>query len=280
MKIFDCFTFFNELDLLEFRLEFLSDVVDYFVIVEADKTFSNKPKPYNYFLNQDRFEKWKHKIIYIPVRLNSEGLDFSEQTEFNPDSGFFNLEAQQRNGINYVRDYVSDEDLVLIGDLDEIPNPNIFTSERYLQPFSNIVKNYRGVTLSQLFHYYYFNCVQISQDTWWSGTIVVTGDIIKLYSAQQIRDQRNILVNVPLAGWHFSYLGGVEKIKTKIQSFAHQEYNRPDIINDEYLQLVIDEGKDVFNRPGFSYKINSLDQYPDYLQKVMLKYPQYIKSAM
>ena len=58
MKIYDCFTFFNELDLLEIRLNELNDVVDYFVIVEGKKTFQNNPKPLFLLENIDRFKKF------------------------------------------------------------------------------------------------------------------------------------------------------------------------------------------------------------------------------
>jgi beta-1,4-mannosyl-glycoprotein beta-1,4-N-acetylglucosaminyltransferase len=63
MKVYDCFTFFNELDLLEIRLNELNDVVDYFVLVESKRSFQNKPKECHYLNNKDRFEKFNHKII-------------------------------------------------------------------------------------------------------------------------------------------------------------------------------------------------------------------------
>ena len=64
MKIFDTFTFYNELDLLELRMEILGDVVDYFVINEANITFTGKEKPLYYFENRERFKKWEDKIIH------------------------------------------------------------------------------------------------------------------------------------------------------------------------------------------------------------------------
>ena len=64
MTIFDTFTFYNELDLLELRLNILGDVVDYFVINEANITFTGKPKPLYYQENKERFKKWEDKIIH------------------------------------------------------------------------------------------------------------------------------------------------------------------------------------------------------------------------
>ena len=63
MKIFDVFTFYNELDLLELRMNILGDSVDYFVINEANITFTGKPKPLYFAENRKRFKKWEDKII-------------------------------------------------------------------------------------------------------------------------------------------------------------------------------------------------------------------------
>ena len=67
MKIYDCFTFYNELDLLEIRLNELDSVVDYFVIVEATKTQTGLDKPLFFDLNKKRYTKFKHKIIHVKV---------------------------------------------------------------------------------------------------------------------------------------------------------------------------------------------------------------------
>ena len=69
MKIFDCFTFYNELDLLQIRLEELYDVVNHFVLVEATTTFTNRPKEMLFKQNRARYSKYLDKIIYVPVEL-------------------------------------------------------------------------------------------------------------------------------------------------------------------------------------------------------------------
>ena len=61
---YDIFTFNNELDMLEIRLNVLNDYVDYFVIVESTETFSGVPKPLYYELNKNRFSEFHHKIIH------------------------------------------------------------------------------------------------------------------------------------------------------------------------------------------------------------------------
>ena len=75
MTIFDTFTFYNELDLLELRLNILGDVVDYFVINEATITFTGKTKPLYYFENKERFKKWEDKIIYHVTHDDNKTLE-------------------------------------------------------------------------------------------------------------------------------------------------------------------------------------------------------------
>lgn len=272
MIIFDCFTFFNELDLLEFRLKLLDSTVDKFVICESNITFSGKPKPYYFEENMARYDKWMHKIIYLPIEQTTEGIEFRQVTSYSPDNGPFLLEHQQRNSLSYANEYIEDNDLVLIGDLDEIPDPNSIKAISKIGVTSPI-------SLSMLFHYYYMNCQVLGYDRIWSGTIACPGDYFKNTTPQYLRDNRNHLPKLPASGWHFSYLGGVEKVKTKIQSFAHTEFNRPDITSEDNISKAIENGTDVFNRPGVSYKLVGLEEYPDFLKDLMIQYPQFVKYA-
>ena len=111
MKIYDCFTFLNEFDLLELRLRELYDYVDYFVLVEGDRTFQNNTKPLFYSEHNQRFDKWKDKIIYVPV------TDMPEHTD--P----WGRERHQRDAILRGLTAAADSDIIMIGDVDEIPRP-------------------------------------------------------------------------------------------------------------------------------------------------------------
>ena len=82
MKIFDVFTFYNELDLLELRMNILGNSVDYFVINEANITFTGKPKPLYFAENRKRFKKWDDKIIYHLTEDNNK--DYSAYYENVP----------------------------------------------------------------------------------------------------------------------------------------------------------------------------------------------------
>ena len=109
MKIYDCFSYWDEDLLLDTRLNILNEYVDHFVIVEGNKTWQNNPKKLRF--NLDNFQKFKNKIIYIPVEDLPEGDD--------P----YKRENHQRNAISRGLKNASDDDIIIISDLDEIPNP-------------------------------------------------------------------------------------------------------------------------------------------------------------
>lgn len=265
MKIFDCFTFFNELDLLEFRLKLLDEQVDHFVIAESNLTHSGHPKPFYFEENKARFDQWKNKIIYIPVKQTADGLVFNKnETSYNPGSASWKLENEQRNALAGYNSNISDDDIVLLSDLDEIPDPAIL---KKLSPSNE------PIVLSQLFHYYFLNCQNVGNERWWNGTIASTGKQFKEITPQGLRDKRNDHRSIKKAGWHFSYLGGLGKIKEKIRSFAHTEFNKEEFLNDENILKAMEEGKDIFKRPGVHYKFFPLAYYPGYLKKVMFQYP-------
>ncbi len=278
MKVIDCFTFFNELDLLEFRLRLLENRVDKFIICESNYTHSGKPKPHYLEQNMSRFDRWKDKIIYLPIEQSIEGLSFNKVNSYTPTDGAWILENQQRLALSYGNDYIDDNDLVLIGDLDEIPNPKVIT--KLIQSGIIVEGVNEAVSFPQLFHYYYMNCQVLGYDRIWHGTVATAGNNFKTHGPQRFRDHRNHFTKIPEeGGWHFSYLGGVDKIKTKIESFAHTEFNRPDITSEENISKAVKEGSDIFKRNGVSYEYVSVDSYPEHLRSLMLQYPQFIRDV-
>ena len=101
MKTYDCFQFFNELDLLEIRLELLYEQVDYFVISESNKTHSNNDKQLNFENNKDRFAKYIDKIIYITEPMPNEIFTIIKKDEtskynleYNKIMDIFNVESE------------------------------------------------------------------------------------------------------------------------------------------------------------------------------------------
>src|SRR5271156_187621 len=128
--IYDCFTFFNELELLELRLNELAGVVVKFVLVEATKTFSNKPKPLHFQENRARFAAFENKIIHVVV-------------EDAPDtSDAWVIERFQRNAIERGLRGCKPDDWVLVSDLDEIPRATVVDKmSREIQFHDNLFSN-------------------------------------------------------------------------------------------------------------------------------------------
>jgi beta-1,4-mannosyl-glycoprotein beta-1,4-N-acetylglucosaminyltransferase len=267
MKTFDCFTFFNEMDLLEFRLKLLDPFVDYFVLAESNVTHSGKEKPFHFQQNRERYAKWLHKIIYIPAYQDTTGMVFDGDDKYNPASDAWKLENGHRNFLGEAKDKIGDEDRVIISDLDEIPNPYTLQQIKELP---------EPKALSQLFHYYFLNCQNTGYERWWKGSIVCTGMQFKAVPPQHFRDKRNDFNAIPEAGWHFSFLGGLEKIKYKIQSFAHREFAKDEYLTDENILKAMERGEDVFRRPGVKYKFYPLAYYAPFLRKLMQEYPAFV----
>lgn len=245
-KIYDCFTFFNELELLELRLNELNNIVDYFVLVESTKTFTGKDKELYYDKNSWLFEKFKPKIIHIIVQDMPETSDPWTREYF------------QRNAILRGLGNCSPDDLILISDVDEIPNKN--------QIKGNISE--KPMAFDQNCYFYFLNCLSNEE---WYGTVMVK--YRHLTSPQDLRNKKNKLRKIKSGGWHFSYLGGVEKIKAKIESFAHSEFNTEKYKNEEKLLQHLREGSDLFDRQGIRYKFVDIDKsYPDYLLENINKF--------
>jgi len=199
--IIDCFTFFNELDLLEIRLKELNPVIDYFVLVEANKTQSLTDKPYYFEINKERYTKFLDKIIHIKVEdcpSNSQNL--------------WEMENFQRNCIQrgYSNLNLGAEDIILISDLDEIPSANIlkyFESNRITHP----------VSIDMSFYAYFINLKAKHRN--WIGTVAVPYEFMQKTTPQQIRSMKDFYHRTnEIYGWHFSWLGGYEKVYEKAYS--------------------------------------------------------------
>jgi beta-1,4-mannosyl-glycoprotein beta-1,4-N-acetylglucosaminyltransferase len=246
-KVIDCFIFYNELDMLEFRLEELDSVVDNFVIVESSKTFVGKDKPLFFKENITRFEKYLHKITHI-VELNMD--------DPNP----WVNETTQRNAIDIAIKSLNleDDDIILISDVDEIPDT------KTIQEFKTNGNLTKLHTLRQEMYYYNLTC---KFDGIWHFAKAINYLTYKIYGTPQVI--RNCSGDVVYnGGWHFSYFGDAEFIKNKINNFSHQEYNSDEFTNQEHIETVIKNGKDLFKREGdnITYTIVNPDENP-YLPK-------------
>ena len=120
MKIFDCFMYFDEDLLLDLRLNILNDFVDKFIIIESNLTHTGKFKKLKFDIN--KFEKFKHKISYYPL----EKLVIDKNLKLKKNWSQHHLIDQSiRNSISKYLTDASDNDWIIISDIDELPNPNV-----------------------------------------------------------------------------------------------------------------------------------------------------------
>jgi beta-1,4-mannosyl-glycoprotein beta-1,4-N-acetylglucosaminyltransferase len=286
-KIYDCFLFFNELEILELRLEILNNIVDKFVIVESTTTFSGKQKELFFDKNKDKFLKFKDKIIHIiiddtpedfknlpyisiPITANdfikNKILNYVEKSEgWGRHEKQWGRETYQRESIFYGISNCSDEDIILISDLDEIPNPTeIETIKTYIV---NQVFDFKQKT-----YYYYFNLLKEYN---WSGTKCISYGKLKDLSINLVRQNKYTTNTIERGGWHFSFMGGVESIKMKIDAYSHQEYNNKHIISN--IENNINNDNDPFFRSKLT-KVDIDNTYPNYILNNLDKYTLLIKK--
>ena len=275
--IYDCFTFFNELDILELRLNTLHHVVDKFVLVEATKTHSNVDKELHYLKNKERFSKFEDKIIHLVVEEFPEVLNS------------WTIENYQRNFILKGLEDCASDDLILISDVDEIPRPELIVDL--------VIDNSIHCFVQEL-SYFFFNYKDLNHLYWIGGTRALKYRTISelRYSETLVRyndDTFPKALNVGLTptkirlyedciyiyngGWHFSYLGGVKTILSKVKAFAHQELNNDEFLSISRLERCLNTGEDVFGRPGHKFTAVPIDKsFPSDLQEKLSDYERFV----
>jgi beta-1,4-mannosyl-glycoprotein beta-1,4-N-acetylglucosaminyltransferase len=126
--------------------------------------------------------------------------------------------------------------------------------------------------------YYYF--VNLKSRGYWNGSIITK--FKNMTSPQQLRDKRNRYPRLINGGWHFSYLGGVDRIILKLNSFSETQPNNPKtlysgkIVSHDYIKNCIENGEDIYGRKGKEYEydvVNVDDQFPKYVHTLIQKYP-------
>lgn len=252
MKIYDCFTFYNELDLLELRLQELYDHVDHFVLVEGCTTFTNKPKPFYFAQHRDRYQPYLDKIIHVKV------------TDMPGSSDAWVNDVFQRNCINRGITDAAPDDIIMVSDLDEIIRPTVVDQLRQ----DHDIKIW-GMRMP-LFNFK-FNYMLVTADYYTVWGMAARKSV--MIPADALRAQRFALCDFPAnyrghgvrvvehAGWQFTYLGDTEFARNKIQSFAHTETNTPEILNQLDVQRSIQQGQGVCPDDNYRYVPVQLDEY-------------------
>ena len=274
--IYDCFPFFNELDILEIRLNVLYETVDYFVITEADKTHTGKAKEYLFEQNKERFSKFLDKIIYIKV----DDLPDLESSKTSSDGNKWLYENYQRDAIMRGLENCKPDDIVIISDCDEIPNPEA-------------IKKYKdGIcSLMQLRFGFNYNSLYITIPFCKSAKICKYKELINPKKKIKEKDKKYCQYSryglptylrfvkgkkIKNGGWHFSYIGNIENIKYKMNSIVEQQVNTINKNTDKLLLEKIKNNEDVLERGDIFANLKISDIFPEYFVSNIDKYREYI----
>jgi beta-1,4-mannosyl-glycoprotein beta-1,4-N-acetylglucosaminyltransferase len=271
-KIIDAFLFFNEIEMLKVRLEYLGPHVDYFLIAEADTDFSGVKK--KFFLNKEIIKTlpYSEKIIYLQKKINllSPAWLWKKIKYCTRDSRFlWQIQNEQRDSILIGLKKFQNSDLVIFGDLDEIPSESAL--ERIKIMDSNLLINPSwAMSCDQLFYYYHVNNSSINEK--WYGSIVTQLSFIKDKKPHKIRGMRDDLEHISNGGWHLSYFMNAEQVLKKINAIADvekiSEYKKLSLYE---VQLKISSGKDLFNR-GIEFSRTSPNPPPKKLVDLLTKF--------
>ena len=267
--IYDCFQFFNELDILKIRLHVLSPVVDRFVISEATETFSGLKKPLYYEENKAMFAEFEDKIIHVVV-------------DDTPQGGTHERDTFQKNAVTRGLAGCTDDDIVIFSDLDEIPNPD---------KIREILQNFQEDKIyhfAQRLFYCYLNMEEVSGSLLssagefegvarkkWIGTKMLSYKLLRaqhlLLGELRFPERKEIGIRVDDGGWHFGYMGGHgekdirKRVQEKVVSAAHQEYNSKHVLSNVTDQ--IKDGKDIFGRNAQFVRCEIDESFPAYIRE-------------
>lgn len=275
-KIYDCFTFFNELDILDIRLAELAEAVDHFVLVEATRGFTGKPKPLHYADNAARYAAYWHKIIHVVV---------DDMPQDAPDA--WTREYFQRNAIARGLGGAAGDDIIILSDADEIPRAAIIENIR-----DNALAQ-GAVTFLEQDQFCFRLNLKADNFTWLKGTRLIEKKHLRSpqdFRALRLRPRKKAYQAIidPLrlradifrtcgslltprviadAGWHFGYMGGNDAVRAKVQSFAHQELNQTELLTDSYIDGRVASGQFFNDGLGMRLRAVPLDlSFPAYLR--------------
>ena len=290
MKIFDCFMFYDEELLLDIRMNILDKLVDYFVIVESKFFHNGKERELKFDIN--KYSKFKKKIIYIIQDKQPQGIKLIEPLDDEGTKSFkmiYNAhlrEHYQRNLIENGLNNSEEDDIILISDVDEIPNlKNVNITN---------IKN-KLILFEQDIFYYKLN--RYLPNFKWYGTKACKKRYLK--SPQWLREIKNkdysfIRIDtffsklkyidkyyVRDGGWHFSNLKNSKDIETKLKSYLHHRDYEVEELGIEKIKKLIEENKTIYNM----YVDKASQKYDDKSRKNLEKFeinklPLYIQNNL
>ncbi len=295
MRIFDCFMYFDEDLLLDVRLNYLDPYVDYFVIVESSFTHSGEKRDLKF--NLEKFKKFKDKIIYkvydeIPNKIE-EILDKDDETT-KTNKYIWNAifrENGQRNYLFKGIENANPEDLILISDVDEIPNLSSID-------LKNI--NHKIILFKQEMFYYKFN-LKLPNTTWTGTKACRKKNLINPQWLRNIKDRKYAFyrldalfsekkfINIKIienGGWHFTNLKTAEEIKHKLRSYLHHREFDLQPLDIKEIENIINNRLAIYdlsadkrlNKIGKGAKLEKyeIDNLPDIIKLNRNKYKEWL----
>lgn len=226
----DAFLYNGEIEVLTLRLATLGGVVDRFIVAEATRTFRGDPKPLHYAAVKAHFAAWGGRIRHVILDREPAGL-----------AAPFAREAWQRDGLARGFDGLPDDCGLLIGDVDEIPDPAALPALGARRAFRQAL--------------YYYDARTICTSGRWFGTVATTVGDARRTGCEGLRRLRDAVPAID-AGWHFSHTGGVDAVRAKLGAFSHVEHDTPEThaaIADRMAQA-----HDLFDRAAFAFQRGAL----------------------
>ena len=295
MKIFDCFMYFDEDLILDLRLNLLNNYIDEFVIVESLYTHSGRRRKLLFDIK--KYEKFKNKINYIILEDPPLDLDFINvnETENSINSKHIlnavKRENLQRNTILNGLKLALPEDIIIISDLDEIPNLE-----------NNNIRNIKNkiILFKQKFFYYKFN-LKLNNFPWHGSKACKKKNLISPQWLRNVKDKiypfwrldalfsRKKYQDIKIidnGGWHFSNIKTPADIEKKLKNYLHHREYELNPIGEEKISKIIEEKKPIYNlradmrsnKFDLSEKlvVSDISELPYYMQKNINKYKDWL----
>ena len=270
MKIIDCFSYFDEDMMLEVRLSTLFDYVDKFVICEATLDHAGNKKRLNFDIK--KFKKYEKKINYIVVNDLPKVVK-SFKKNWHPAHA---RDQFQRNALVRGLSDCDLDDIIMISDLDEIPNPEKISDFKKEDKYACFVQ---GNFLFKL------NLLNTSEPKWFGTRVCRKKDLKSPQWLREIKSRKipfykfykpkfdKFILN---GGWHFSSVKTAEGIYKKLHSFSEQQFNNKKFKDMDIIKNKIEQKKDLFDR-GYDFKVLKVDQtFPKFIYENQDKFKDFI----
>ena len=254
--IIDTTLFNDEFDMLDIHLAITDHYVDRWIILEASRTFSGIPKPYNLANNLERYRsQYGDRIEVVTLELTADQTNLV-------------CETMMRQGLQPALSKYGAEDIVIHGDLDEIINP-----DRWDQIVSSMNQHNQPVSCGFEMYFYLFDQ---QAERGWKGSVVARRSMFdtphELYKGKNVKrkDRSHCVGLKEPVGWHWTWIGTDELVKNKARSCIESQHRDPEQILAAFKQR---DTISAINHKATTHTVST--NYPDSVQQILKKYPQY-----